>query len=111
MSCRFKVLLFCGVITVSVSLILYSAFSHSGGTDSSGGHYNRKTGVYHNHGGGRARPTTPIQRPSTTPKKDPPKIQEAVEHDISMLRRDIKLLREEIALLRKEIKMLQPARR
>ena len=107
MSCRFKVLLFCGVIAIAVSLILYSAFAHSGGTDSSGGHYNRKTGVYHYHGGGRARSTTPIQRPSTTPKKESPKIQEAVEHDITMLRRDIKLLREEIALLRKEIKTLQ----
>ena len=107
MDYRSKVLLSCSVMVAAVSLILYSAFSHSGRTDGSGGHHNRKTGEYHYHGGGRARPTTPIQRPSTTPKKDPPKIQEAVEHDISMLRRDIKLLREEIALLRKEIKMLQ----
>ena len=50
MSHRFKVLLFCGMIAATVSLILYSAFSHSGRTDSSGGHYNRKTGTYHYHG-------------------------------------------------------------
>ena len=42
MSRHTKVLLF--VIGV-VSLIPLSAFSHSGGTDSSGGHYNRKTGL------------------------------------------------------------------
>ena len=50
MSRRFKVLLLCGMIAATASLILYSAFSHSGRTDSSGGHYNRKTGGYHYHG-------------------------------------------------------------
>ena len=100
MNYRFKILLFCGVIAIAVSLILYSAFAHSGGTDSRGGHYNRKTGEYHYHGGGPARPATP-------PKKESPKIQETVESDITMLHRDIKLLRKEIALLRKEIKTLQ----
>ena len=100
MNYRFKVLLISGVIAIAVSLILYSAFAHSGGTDSRGGHYNRKTGVYHYHGGGPARPATP-------PKKESPKIPETVEPDITLLHRDIKLLREEIALLRKEIKTLQ----
>ena len=109
MSYRFKASLFCGVIAVAVSLILYSAFAHSGGTDSRGGHYNRKTGVYHYHGGGRARSTTPIQRPSKTPKTESPKVEirEVLEHDITMLRREIKLLHDEIALLRKDIKTLQ----
>ena len=50
MNQRFKVLLFCGMIAMTASLILYSAFSHSGRTDSSGGHYNHKTGIYHYHG-------------------------------------------------------------
>ena len=50
MNHRFKVLLLCGMIAAAASLILYSAFSHSGRTDSSGGHYNRKTGGYHYHG-------------------------------------------------------------
>ena len=50
MSHRFKALLFCSVIAATASLILYSAFSHSGRTDSSGGHHNRKTGGYHYHG-------------------------------------------------------------
>jgi len=30
-------------------LITFSLFGHSGRTDSNGGHYNRTTGVYHNH--------------------------------------------------------------
>ena len=50
MNHRFKILLFCGVMAATASLILYSAFSHSGRTDSSGGHHNRKTGGYHYHG-------------------------------------------------------------
>ena len=51
-----KILLGCGVIAVAVTLILVfggdNVFSHSGRTDSSGGHRNRKTGGYHYHGGG-----------------------------------------------------------
>ena len=31
-------------------MVSTAVFGHSGGTDSSGGHYNRKTGVYHFHG-------------------------------------------------------------
>lgn len=33
-------------------LLCYTAQSHSGRTDSDGGHYNRKTGGYHYHNGG-----------------------------------------------------------
>lgn len=49
-----KVLLFCSIGAVIVTLMLLfdggGVFSHSGRTDSSGGHYNRKTGIYHYHG-------------------------------------------------------------
>ncbi len=49
-----KVLLLCGMIAVIVSLMFLfdggGVFSHSGRTDSSGGHHNRKTGGYHYHG-------------------------------------------------------------
>lgn len=49
-----KMLLFCSIGVVIVALMLLSdgggVFSHSGRTDSSGGHYNRKTGGYHYHG-------------------------------------------------------------
>jgi len=38
MSFRLKVLLLSVTIAVTAILILYSAFSHSGGTDSRGGH-------------------------------------------------------------------------
>jgi hypothetical protein len=45
------------VLLLTIILIFCSAmaFAHSGGTDSSGGHYNRSTGSYHyhqGHGGG-----------------------------------------------------------
>ena len=57
MSQRFKVLLLCGVIASTVFWVPWRVFSHSGGTDSMGGHYNRKTGAYHYHNSGRARST------------------------------------------------------
>ena len=108
-----KILWGCGVIAVVVTLILVfggdNVFSHSGRTDSSGGHYNRKTGGYHYHGGGPARPTVP-SKSSAIPKKETPNVEAGVENDIKLLRQDIKLLRKEIALLRKEIKTLLPLR-
>jgi hypothetical protein len=39
-------------ITLIIALLGFatgSVFAHSGGTDSNGGHYNRKTGQYHQH--------------------------------------------------------------
>ena len=57
MSQHFKMLLLCGVIASTVFWVPWRAFSHSGGTDSMGGHYNRKTGTYHYHNLGRARST------------------------------------------------------
>lgn len=39
---------------VVLLLIPSIAISHSGRTDASGGHYNRKTGEYHYHNGGRS---------------------------------------------------------
>ena len=41
-------LLFCFLLATFTSLL----FAHSGGTDSSGGHYNRSTGSYHYHNSG-----------------------------------------------------------
>lgn len=37
------------------------AQAHGGGTDSAGGHYNRKTGVYHYHNSGAAKPSQTTQ--------------------------------------------------
>lgn len=49
-----KALLFGGVgVAIFALMLLFDGggvFSHSGRTDSSGGHYNRKTGTYHYHG-------------------------------------------------------------
>ena len=48
-----KVFLFCSIGMVIFALLFLfdggGVFSHSGRTDSSGGHYNRKTGGYHYH--------------------------------------------------------------
>lgn len=38
--------------TLTLILVCCTTQSHSGRTDSRGGHYNRKTGVYHYHNGG-----------------------------------------------------------
>ena len=71
MSYRFKVSLFCGVIAAAVSLILYSAFAHSGRTDSSGGHYNRKTGGYHYHGKKSNKAPSKSTKPFLPPRPRP----------------------------------------
>ena len=43
-------------LTLILGVLFYDAgHTHSGRTDANGGHYNRKTGQYHYHGGGSAR--------------------------------------------------------
>ena len=45
------------VIFLISALFAYDfGYTHPGGTDSKGGHYNRKTGEYHYHGGAKPRP-------------------------------------------------------
>lgn len=39
-------------LLLSILLVYTIGFSHSGRTDSSGGHYNRSTGEYHYHNSG-----------------------------------------------------------
>ena len=108
MSRRSKVLLLCGIVAVTLALILYSAFSHSGRTDSRGGHHNRKTGTYHYHGSSRAKsstirkPIAPLPAPPALPVSPPLSVRE--RENIKLLRQDIHLLRKDIALLRKELK-------
>ena len=50
-------------------------WTHSGRTDANGGHYNRKTGEYHYHGGGRSRsrvsPTPAVPRTAVVTRPTP----------------------------------------
>ena len=62
-----KALIAFSLMLVSGVLFYDSAYTHSGRTDANGGHYNRKTGTYHYHNGGRSRTrlnTTPTIRPN-----------------------------------------------
>ena len=54
------------ILAASYSL---TSYAHSGRTDASGGHHNRKTGGYHYHNSGYKRPTPKTYTPSqnTTP--------------------------------------------
>ena len=56
------------VLVLIFSVFIYDfGYTHPGRTDSRGGHYNRKTGEYHYHGG--AKPRTPVSPTTpTTPK-------------------------------------------
>ena len=49
-----KVLIILSLMLISGMLLDDSAHTHSGRTDANGGHYNRKTGTYHYHNGGRS---------------------------------------------------------
>ena len=52
-------------VIAGISLIWgTSAPTHSGRTDSSGGHHNRKTGGYHYHNGGATRTSRTVKAPS-----------------------------------------------
>ncbi len=53
------------VIVLAFVLIPSLSFSHSGRTDSQGGHYNRKTGGYHYHSGPKSTPKQQTYSPST----------------------------------------------
>ena len=44
------------ILFISAVFAYDFGYTHSGRTDANGGHYNRKTGKYHYHGGGRSRP-------------------------------------------------------
>ena len=62
-----KVLIILSLTLISGIVFYNSAYTHSGRTDANGGHYNRKTGQYHYHNGGRSRPTPqPAPRPNTS---------------------------------------------
>gem|GEM_PF-1628254 len=68
MSKKMKTLfsLLCVVLFVSI------ASAHPGRTDSSGGHYDRRTGEYHYHNSGRR--TSPPRRTTSTLQKKPEKV-------------------------------------
>lgn len=55
------------VLVMAVALgLATNAYAHSGRTDSKGGHYNRKTGAYHYHGGGGSSRSTANAVPRTS---------------------------------------------
>ena len=60
-----RALIVFGLMLTSGVLFYDSAYTHSGRTDANGGHYNRKTGEYHFHNGGRSR--TRLNTVQTTP--------------------------------------------
>ncbi len=55
-------------------IVFFVSYSnaHSGRTDSSGGHYNRKTGEYHYHNSGYTKPAPEYNtKPYSTPRSSP----------------------------------------
>ena len=56
-------------------IAVFSAYAHSGGTDSKGGHYNRSTGEYHYHHGYSAHQhpngVCPYETSKSTPTRKP----------------------------------------
>ena len=46
-----KVVLIIAILLLSLTIVPICALAHSGGTDSSGGHYDHSTGEYHYHHG------------------------------------------------------------
>lgn len=53
-------------LVVLIAVATTTSLAHSGRTDSKGGHYNRKTGVYHYHNGGTTKTTNSTKTTSTS---------------------------------------------
>lgn len=73
-------------VIVVLSILLLSAvwaYTHSGRTDSNGGHYNRKTGTYHYHGGIRkSSPRVNVLEQAKSPKPSVSSKQETIDKDL-----------------------------
>ena len=97
---RYLWVLVCLIATV-VLMSLFDGgevFSHSGRTDSSGGHNNRKTGEYHYHNSGRARSST-TSRAAVPLKKETAKIEKEAETENAELVQEVQNLKEQVKAL------------
>ncbi|MCD1653106.1 YHYH domain-containing protein [Treponema zuelzerae] len=56
------------MVLLFLSVCATLTFGHSGRTDANGGHYNRKTGTYHYHNGGKSSTPSEKAKTSETPK-------------------------------------------
>ena len=65
-------------LIISILLIALTANSHSGRTDSSGGHTNRSTGEYHSHNSGYSTPSYSLPSYSTSSKSKQQQIDESI---------------------------------
>ena len=101
-----KVLLFCGMGVVIVALMLLfdggGVFSHSGRTDSSGGHYNRKTGGYHYHG----TPKSSTSASSSTTPSSGTQNSGVQSSEIAALTSEIRRLRGSVEVLNDSVQTL-----
>ena len=101
-----KVLLFGSIGAVIVALMLLfdggGVFSHSGRTDSSGGHYNRKTGTYHYHGTPKS--STPTY--SRTTSSSGTQSSAVQSSEIAELAREMKRLRAAVEALDASVQKL-----
>lgn len=106
-----KVLLLGSIGAVIVALILLfdggGVFSHSGRTDSSGGHYNRKTGGYHYHGTPRAStPTYSRTTPSSGTQNSTAQSGAVQSREIAELASEMKRLRAAVEALDASVQKL-----
>lgn len=65
-----KIRMILSLIVIFSLFIPSFGFTHSGRTDSNGGHYDRKTGGYHYHGGGNTKSVSPNQNGGSTQTRD-----------------------------------------
>lgn len=102
-----KVFMFCGLTVVIVALMFLldggGVFSHSGRTDSSGGHYNRKTGKYHYHGTPKSSTSTYSSTTSNSNIQSRSNIQ---DREIAELTSEIRKLRTSVETLNSSVQTL-----
>ena len=107
-----KTFLFCGMGAVIVSLMFLfdggGVFSHSGRTDSSGGHYNRKTGGYHYHGTPKSSTSTYSSSTASSSGTQSSAIQSSgvPSSEIAELTNEIRSLRASVETLNRSVQTL-----
>lgn len=106
MRSRTEKVLFCCIGIAIVALMLLfdggGVFSHSGRTDSSGGHYNRQTGTYHYHGTPKSSTSTYSSTGSSTNVQS----SGGQSSEIATLTNEIRILRASVEALNNSVQTL-----
>ena len=80
-------------LLISAGLFYNFGYSHPGGLDANGGHYNRKTGEYHKHAKRSSRTQTKVKPTASNPTADDKKSSDAKVDNLSIVPQNHNIVR------------------